>query len=184
MSRSTLGIAGALATLALIPAIGRAQGGMQEQVAAIKTAIAENAAAQRGYTWIETTQIKLKGEVKATESSTCQYEAGAAKPECTTIGTPPEGPKVRGPLRKHIVKQKVDDLKAYMDSVKTLVERYVPLDATRIQEAMGRGDVAIAPNPSNHTVKLTISNYLQQGDAVSATFRQGTHQMVDAAITT
>lgn len=179
--RDTFLRAAALAALTLLPTPAAAQG-LQEQVADLKRALEENAAAQRGYTWIQTTQLKLNGEVKATESSTCQYEGGQAKPVCTLIGAPPEGPHVRGPVRKRIAKSKVADLKAYMDSVKTLVGDYIPLEPQRVQEAMQRGDVAIAPNPSNNTVKFTISNYRQQGDAVSVTIRQGTHQLVDLAV--
>ena len=183
MTRRASSLALCLA-LAGLPSVVTAQGGVQEEVAALKTALAENAAAQRGYTWIQTTQLKLKGEVKATESSTCQYEAGKRAPVCTLIGAPPEGPKVRGPLRKRIAKEKVSDLKTYMDSVKTLVAEYVPLAPERVQEASRRGDVAVAPNPSNGTVKFTISNYLQQGDAVSVTYRRADHKLVDLAVNT
>lgn len=183
MKSGLLRAAGVAAAVMLLPGAAAAQG-LQEQVAALKNALAENAAAQRGYSWIEVTQLSLKGEVKATESNSCQYQAGQEKPVCTLIGAPPEGPKVRGPLRKKIAAGKIADLKAYMDSVKALVVRYVPLEPARIQAALQRGDVALAPNPSNHTVRMTASNYLQQGDAVSVTFRQGTHQLMDASIAT
>jgi len=161
-----------------------AQGSVDERIAAVKRSIAENAAEQRSYTWIETTQIELNGEVKSTNSQSCQYMAGEQKPVCTQIGAPPAPPKVRGPLRKSIAKGKIKDLKAYMDSVKTLIAQYVPPQQELIQKAQQRGDVAVAPNPSQGTVKVTVSNYLQQGDAVALSVRQSNSKLVDMGIKT
>jgi len=153
--------------LAALATAGHAQGTMEDRVAVLKRTLAENAAAQRGYTWIETTEIALNGDVKETNSMSCRYVAGAEKPQCTQIGPPPQPKKVRGPLRKKIAKSKIADLKAYMDSVQTLVAKYVPPEQGRIQQAQQRGDVAVAPNPSNGTFRVTISNYVQKGDAMN-----------------
>jgi hypothetical protein len=40
------------------------EGGAQERVAALKQALAANQAALKQYTWTETTEISLKGDVK------------------------------------------------------------------------------------------------------------------------
>jgi hypothetical protein len=177
-------VAASALMLATLAAVGHAQESVQERVAALKTALAENAAAQRHYTWIETTQVELNGEVKSTNSMSCKYVAGSSKPDCTQIGAPPAPPKVRGPLRKSIAKDKIKDLKAYMDSVKTLVATYVPPEPEPIQKAQQRGDVAVAPNPSNGTTKVTITNYHQQGDAVAITMRQAERKLVEVGVKT
>jgi len=153
--------------LAAFASTAHAQGTVEDRVAVLKRTLAENAAAERGYTWIETTELALNGEVKETNSMSCKYVAGAEKPQCAQIGAPPAPKKMRGPLRKKIAKEKIADLKAYMDSVKTLVAKYVPPMQGLIQQAQQRGDVGVAPNPSNSTFKVTISNYLQKGDAVA-----------------
>jgi len=153
--------------LAALATAAHAQGTVEDRVAVLKRTLAENAAAQRRYTWIETTEIALNGDVKETNSMSCRYVAGAGKPECTQIGPPPEPKKIRGPLRKKIAKGKIADLKAYMDSVEVLVAKYVPPEQGLVQQAQQRGDVAVAPNPSNGTFKVTISNYIQKGDAVN-----------------
>ena len=170
--------------LLALAATAQAQGAAEGRVAALKRTLAENAAAQRGYTWIETTEIALNGDVKETNSMSCHYAAGAEKPVCTQIGPPPEPKKVRGPLRKRIAKGKVADLKAYMDSVKTLVAKYVPPEQGLIQKAQQRGDVAVAPNPSNATFKVTISNYIQQGDAVAVVVHQDDNRLALLNVTT
>src|ERR1700758_1115087 len=45
----------------------------QEKVAALKQSLAQNQAALKQYSWTETTQVSLKGEVKKTEQKQCQY---------------------------------------------------------------------------------------------------------------
>ena len=89
------------------------QGGMMKEViqsklAAIKQSSAANQAALRQYTWIETVQFALKGEVKATKQMSCRYgpDGKVAK---TPIGPPPEQPKA-GPLKRRIVEQKKEEI--------------------------------------------------------------------------
>ncbi len=187
MVRLSLGRVGAaFVGVALLAgaSVAHAQGSVQEQVAALKRTLAENAAEQRKYTWIETTELALNGEVKETNSMSCQYVAGEQKPICTQIGAPPQPKKVRGPLRKSIAKGKIADLKAYMDSVKTLVAKYVPPEQALVQQAQQRGDVAVAPNPSNNTYKVTMSNYIEQGDAVSIVVYNNDHHLGSLNIAT
>jgi len=78
----------------------------------------------------------------------------------------------------------VDELKTYMDSVKTLVAMYVPPKADLLQAAEGRGDVATAPNPSNGTMNLIVSNYIEKGDKVTFTINQASHQVTHVAVDT
>jgi len=175
----------ALLVLAAAPvSAAQAQGTVQQRVAELKRTLAENAAAERAYTWIETTELALNGDVKETNSMSCQYVSGAEKPKCTQIGAPPQPKKVRGPLRKKIAKDKINDLKAYMDSVKTLVARYVPTEQGLIAKAQERGDVSLAPNPSNDTFKVTVSNYIQQGDAVAVVVHNEDHHLATVAVAT
>ena len=89
-----------------------------------------------------------------------------------------------GSLQVFDAKGKIADLKAYMDSVKALVAQYVPPQKDLIGAAQGRGDVATAPNPSNGTLTLTVSNYLQKGDKVAITVNQATHQVNHVAVNT
>lgn len=171
-------------TVAGLASIAQAQGAPNPEVEAIKTAMGQNAAAQRNYTWIQTTQMAYQGEVKSTTTSACQYVAGAQKPQCTQTSAPPPDSRQRGPVRRSVKDSKVDELKAYMDSVKTLVAQYVPPQASLIQAAQGRGDVATAPNPSNGTLTLTVNNYLQKGDKVAITVNQASHQVNHVTVTT
>jgi hypothetical protein len=176
--------AAALGLVVAGPALpARAQDGVPQRVAAIKSGLAQSAAALRGYTWLETTQMAMKGEVKSTTNSTCLYPAATGPAKCTPID-PAEPKEGKGVLRKKIVANKVEELKDYMDSVKTLVAKYVPPQPELIQSAQGRGDVAVAPNPSTGTVKVTVSNYLQKGDAVVFNVNSTTSRILGIEITT
>lgn len=175
----------ALSVMALTSAAqAQAQGGAQQEVEAIKAAMGANAAAQRNYVWVETSAVAYKGEVKSTTTSSCQYMAGGTKPACTVTSAPPEEKKQRGPVRRSVKDSKVEGMKEYMDSVKTLVAQYVPTKSELIQAAQGRGDVAVAQDPSNGTMKLTISNYIQKGDAVIVTINGATKQVSHVAVNT
>src|SRR5262245_53202800 len=46
---------------------------IQEKVAALKESLAQNQAALKQYTWTETTEISMKGEVKKREQKECHY---------------------------------------------------------------------------------------------------------------
>lgn len=186
MRRISLNVRSALSVLAVtgLASAAHAQGAAQQEVAAVKTAMAQNAAAQRNYVWQQTTAVAYKGEVKSTTTSSCQYVAGANKPQCTQTSAPPDDTKQRGPVRRSVKDSKVDELKTYMDSVKTLVAMYVPPKPDLIQAAQGRGDVATAPNPSNGTMNLIVNNYIEKGDKVTFTINQASHQVSHVAVNT
>src|SRR5262245_19784604 len=46
---------------------------IQEKVAALKQSLAQNQTALKQYTWTETTEISMKGEVKKREQKECHY---------------------------------------------------------------------------------------------------------------
>jgi hypothetical protein len=63
-----------LAVLALWqPAAAQAPPGLQEKLALAKESAARNQQALRSYTWVEKTELSLKGEVKNTKQNSCRY---------------------------------------------------------------------------------------------------------------
>src|SRR5262245_39275756 len=111
----------------------------EDRAAAIKESMAKNQAALHQYTWIETTEISLKGEVKKKEQKQCYYGADGKVQKTPLPGeAPPQqkesggGRRRRGALKEAIVEKKVDELKGYMEKVAALVHEYVPPDAQKI----------------------------------------------------
>jgi hypothetical protein len=143
--------------------------------AAIKEALARNQAALRQYSWIETTTISLKGEVKKQEKKQCVYGTdgkvqktplpGQAAPQQQEKGG---GGRRGGRLKEAIVENKVEDLKDYREKAAALVHQYVPPDPQKIQEAQKAGNVAL--QPSGGVTTLTVKSYLKAGDSLSLGF--------------
>ena len=142
----------------------------QDRVAALKQSLAENQKALRQYTWVETTQISLKGEVKKQEQKQCSYGADGKVQKTPMPGAAPAkaeekssggGRRGGGRLKENIIENKVEDMKEYMEKVAALVHQYVPPDAQKIQAAQAAGNVAAQGGT------LTVKNYVKQGDSLS-----------------
>ena len=122
----------------------------QAGAAALKESLAQNKAKLRQYSWIETTVISLKGEVKKQEQKQCYYGADGKVQKTPMAGAPapqqqsqpsPGGRRGGGRLKEKIVENKVDEMTDYMERVATLVHEYVPPDPQKIQAAQSAGHV-------------------------------------------
>ena len=139
--------------------------------AAIKELLAKNSASLRTYSWVETTTVTMKGEVKKQEQKQCFYGADG-KVQKTPIGAAPAakpqpsgGGGRGGRLKERVVENKVEELKEYMEKVAALVHDYVPPAPAKIQAAQAAGNVST--QPSGTTVNLVIKNYLKPGDLLT-----------------
>src|SRR5258708_37820383 len=88
---------------------------LQQKIAAVKQAAAENKQKLRQYQWIETTQLTLKGDAKPPTRNSCVYGPDG-KVQKTAIGPPPEEPS-GGRLKQKIIAKKKAEMKEYMQDV-------------------------------------------------------------------
>ena len=177
-----------LSAVALI-AVAAAQA-PEDRSAAIKEALASNQAALRQYSWIETTTISLKGEVKKQEKKQCVYGADGKVQKTPLPGqTAPQqqakekgggGGRRGGRLKETIVENKVEDLKDYMEQVAALVHQYVPPDPQKIQEAQKAGNVAV--QPAGGVTTLNVKSYLKSGDSLTLGFDPAAKAMRSYAV--
>jgi hypothetical protein len=175
-----LGFAASVAAISVSarqPDARSAKAAMQEKVATLKQSLAQNQAALKSYTWTETTQISLNGEVKKTEQKLCHYGPDGKVQKADLPGaTPAQQPQQEsrgrrgGALKQSIVKKKVGEMKDYMERVAALVHEYVPPNAERIQAVQAAGNVFMQPGSSTGGANLTFKNYLKQGDSVALGF--------------
>ncbi|MGA7415321.1 MAG: hypothetical protein WBW33_32915 [Bryobacteraceae bacterium] len=140
-----------------------AQSPVQEKVAMVKAAVAQNKAALMHYIWTEQTNIMLNGEVKKTTNYQCMYGPDGSVQKTATGGTPPPAPK-RG-LRGKIVENKTEDLTDYMQRAATLVKQYVPPNPEQIQGAFQQGNVTIGTD-GPEVLQLQFTNYVKPGDSM------------------
>jgi hypothetical protein len=155
---------GSLAAVALIfQTQAWAQSPVQQKLAMVKEAVAQNKAALAHYIWTETTNISLNGEVKKTTNYQCMYGPDGSVQKTATGGTPPPAPK-RG-LRGRIVENKTEDLTDYMQRAATLVKQYVPPNPEQMQAAFAQGNATIGAD-GPEVLQLQFTNYVKPGDSM------------------
>ena len=147
----------------------------EDRSAAIKEALAKNQAALRQYTWVETTTISLKGEVKKKEQKQCSYgpDGKVQKVPIPGQAAPQQaqekgGGRRGGRLKKEIVENKVEELTEYMEQAAALVHQYVPPDPQKIQAAQGAGNVSV--QPAGGVTTLNVKSYVKPGDSLALGF--------------
>jgi hypothetical protein len=135
-------------------------------VAAVNASMARSQEAMRQYTWVEGTEISLKGDVKSLKQNDCRYGPDGTVQKTPTTA-PPEQKKKRG-LRGKIAKNKKEELGDYMERAARLVNRYVPPDS-RMQSAVRAGKGTLQSTPEGK-VLLTFRDYDRPGDEFTLRF--------------
>ena len=140
---------------------------LQQRLAAVKQSIAANQQALRSYTWLEKTELSLKGEVKATKVDSCRYGPDG-EVQKTPVVQPPPPEKKRG-LKGKIVANKTEDMKEELQATAALIQQYVPPAPDQIQVVMNAGTASLGQAGPN-LVAFTFPGYAKQGDALTITF--------------
>ena len=172
-------IIGAVTLAITVPAISQ-NSEVQEKLAAVKQAAAENKQKLRQYQWIETTQLTLKGELKPPTKNSCQYGPDG-KVQKTLIGPPPQQPS-GGRAKQKIIENKKEEMKDYMQDVKAVLAMYVPPDPQKMQAAFEAKKVSL--NPAGGAVNLVFTDYAQPGDKMTLTFDTATKKITGLNINT
>ena len=163
---------------------------MQQKVADLKAAMAQNKQALAQYTWAEQDTISLKGEQKKQEHF--QVRLGPdGKQQKTSLDPPaqPEQPassgRRGGRVKEHVVEKKTGEYKEYADSIKTLIQQYVPPDKDAIDQARQKGNITASPEAGTPgQYKLVIANYVKQGDNMTLVIDKATKGLVSLSIAT
>jgi len=162
----------ALAAFALVASRPVDAQDLKQKLAAAKEAAGKNAQAQRSYTWLEKTELLLKGEVKSTKVDSCRYGPDG-KVQKTPVVTPPPAEKKRG-LKGKIVAKQTGEMKEELERAAALVHRYVPPSPDNLQVVTNAGTASLS-QAGPGAVAFTFPGYVKAGDALTLTF--------DAAIT-
>ena len=156
------------------------QSALQEKLAAVKQAMADNKQRLYQYQWIETTQLTLKGDPKPPKQNLCQYGPDG-QVQKTPLGPPPEQPSGRR-LKQRIIEKKTEEMQEYMGDVKSLLAMYVPPDPQKMEQAKQAGNLSLNPAPG--AVNLIFTNYAQPGDRMTLTFDTPARKIVSLDIST
>ena len=167
MRTKTFVIGLALAIFAAIASRPADAQDLQQKLAASKEAAARNAQALRSYTWLEKTELSLKGEVKNTKIDSCRYGPDG-KVQKTPVVAPPPPEKKRG-LRGKIVAKKTGEMKEELENAVALVQRYVPPSPDKMQVVMNAGTASLS-QAGPGALALKFPGYEKAGDALTLTF--------------
>lgn len=182
-SRSSLAVAACSIALLLTPAIVRSQSPeLQQRVAALKQAVAQDKKNLRQYEWIETTVISLKGEEKSRQQKQCYYGAEGSLQKVTMSATPP-AQKKRG-LRGQIVEKKKEELTDYMKAAVALVKSYVPPDSARIQAVKDAGKISLDMPGGGKGARLNFRDYAKPGDVLSVEIDPASNHLMGLSVAT
>ncbi len=153
---------------------------LQQKLAAVKQAAAENKQKIRQYQWIETTQLTLKGDDKPPTRNSCRYRTDG-QVQKTMIGPPPEAPS-GGRMKQKIIAKKKAEMKDYMQDVKAVLSQYVPPDPQKMQASYQAGKLSFNPMPG--AMNLIFTDYSQPGDKMTLTFDTATKKIKGLNINT
>ena len=170
---------GAVTLAITAPAISQ-NSELQQKIAAVKQAAAENKQKLQQYQWVETTQLTLKGDAKPPTKNSCVYGPDG-QVQKTMIGPPPQQPS-GGRMKQKIIAKKKEEMKDYMQDVKAVLGMYVPPDPQKIQAAYQAGKVSLNPVPG--AVNLIFTDYAQPGDKMTLTFDTATKKISGLNINT
>lgn len=84
----------------------------------------KNAKALRQYSWKMRTEVTVKGEPKSLQLYQMRFDADGRPQKTPISGEQVEKKKVRGPVRKRVVKTKISKAKEYVGKVTELVQSY------------------------------------------------------------
>jgi hypothetical protein len=180
-------IIGLLALAAiLVPAMHGQGTEMQQRLAEVKQSLAFNKQVIAQYTWLEQQIISVKGEQKKEELYNVQYGPDG-KPQKTPVdpsSVSDSDRQTRG-LRGRIREKKIDEYKEYGDSIKTLIQQYVPPDKDMLQQSYQQGNVMIGPAPGQPgQYRVVVTNYIKQGDNMTIVMDKNTLSPVSLSIST
>jgi len=169
----------------LAPYMGAQSPEMQQRVSDLKQAVAVNKQMLAQYTWTEQDIISLKGEEKKEELYSVRLGPDG-KPQKTPVdpNSMSDSERQRRGLRGRIVEKKTEEYQDYAQSIKTLIQQYVPPEQALIEQARQQGNILMGPVGGPGEFRLVISNYVKQGDSMTVVVNKPQLALVSLSIAT
>jgi len=179
MTRAIAGIALAASALLAVTSVDAQD--LQQKLAAAKETAARNQRTLRSYSWLEKTELSLKGEVKSTKVDMCRYGSDG-KVQKTAVVEPPPKEKQRG-LKGKVVAKKTGEMKDELESAVALVHQYLPPSPDMMQTVMTAGTASLSQAGPGF-VALKFPGYVKKGDALTLTFESAVKTMREIDVNT
>jgi hypothetical protein len=131
---------------------------LQQKLTAAKEAAARNQQTLRSYSWIEKSELLLKGEVKNTKVDACRYGPDGKVQKSPTVEPPP--PQKQRGLKGKIVAKKTGEMKEELERAVALVQQYLPPEPEKMQAVMTAGTASLAQaGPGFAALKFSVRTW-------------------------
>jgi hypothetical protein len=178
---------GTILAFSALPLLAAQNTEMQQRVADLKQAVAVNKQMLAQYTWTEQDIISIKGEEKKEELYNAQLgpDGKLMKMPVDPNSMSDDQRQQRG-LRGRIVEKKTEEYQEYAQSIKTLVQQYVPPQQQLIDQAYQQGNIMMGPVGAGAAgeFRLVISNYIKQGDSMTIVINKAQIALMSLSIAT
>jgi len=164
--------------MALLPwgMSGFTQDDPKELVAMIRTNLGQSMKNLRQYSWIETTKVYMKDELKSTKQNQCYYSVDGQLTKVATAATTPEKKK-RG-LKGAIAENKKEDVIEDVEKSVELIKKYLPPDPEKLQQIYAGGMVGIQILEPQKKFKLSFPDYNLKADNLSISINKSTQKLM------
>lgn len=154
----------------------------QQRVATMKQWLAASQSQLRNYEWIETTTVSVGGEEKSRQQHRCYYGVDG-KLQKVPVGAAEQQEAPRGPLRRHVVEKKRQELTDYMQSAIGLIHQYIPPNPEQIQSTVNGGRMSVNMVEPGRVARLDFADYLKPGDKLAISVEVPTNRLLAIDVT-
>lgn len=145
--------------------------------------MAENSAKLKQYTYLQKTEVFLRGELRTTKLAQVHFDPATGEKVVVPMNSgeaeeqPAEGR--RGRLRARIVEKKKDEMKEYVERLVGLMHQYLPPNPDKIKAAIPHAQIT---PPAGGDAKVAMSDYLKPGDMMTFSVNPTSEKLNQIAI--
>lgn len=135
----------------------------------VSAAAAANRKQLASYVWTRTVQVFISGELKTTIVSSLSIGPDGKLVTTAVSSTPMSAPPTRG-IRGAVAKNKIDDLKTYIDEAMKISAGYLYMSPGKMVDFFNAAGIS----QSGNTITVSGSNVNQPNDQVTLILNSGT----------
>jgi hypothetical protein len=153
--------------------------------------LAENNKKLKEYTYLQKTEVYLKGQLKSTKLDQVHYDAttgqkvsvplngGAGEQAQQEAGGGRRG-RLAGRMMEKKIEEKKDEMKEYVERLTGMMHQYLPPNADRVKAALPHSDIT---PPAGGVAKIALHDYLKPGDVMNLSIDPGSRAITQIFIT-
>jgi hypothetical protein len=153
---------------------------LMREVLAVRAELSRSKAALTRYTWIEHTEVYVKGKLKSSVDISCRYdEAGRlTKNPYTEL---PDKPTSKAISNRPLVRSK-GEMQDYIERAISRIQDYVPPKPEQIDHLLMNGKATITP-PNGGIADVRLTHYYLEGDSLVFTYDTTSKLLLRAVVT-